>query len=151
MESIERKAHAATITASLVAIAALLAGTYQFLKTQELTQENLRLQAETLSNDRETKAIEFFIKFNEIKKDLAGKSASGSEPAQDFWNHNLALTLTESVFRLTEGDPGWKKTTLWMLESQRPFLESVPQGCRTFSQNFRTLMQKVAPKLRCEA
>ena len=73
MENIERRAHSATIAASLVAIASLLAGTYQFWKTQDLTQENLRLQAETLSNDRETKAIEFFVKFNEIKKDVAGK------------------------------------------------------------------------------
>ena len=150
MERIERRAHTATIAASLVAIASLVAGTYQFWRTQELTQENLRLQAETLSNDRETKAIEFFVKFNEIKKDLAGKPVPTSDSASDFWSHNLALSLTESVFRLTEGDPGWKKTILWMLESQRSFLEAVPQGCKTFSQNFRTLMQKTLPKLQCE-
>ena len=149
MDRIERFAHRANITAAIVATLALLAGSYQFWRTQELTQQNLRLQAETLNNDRESKAIEFFVKFNEIKKELAGKPVPTSDTSPDFWSHNLALSLTESVFRLTEGDPGWKKTVLWMLESQRQFLESVPQGCKTFAQNFRFLMQKTAPSMRC--
>ena len=111
----------ATVVAAVAAVAALAFGLYQFNETQALTRENLRLQAETLGHERESKAIEFFIKFNELKKELAGKPI-GDENDASFWSHNMALALTESVYKLTEGDPGWKKTVLWMLKTQNEWL-----------------------------
>ena len=144
----ERAAHIATIVAALVAILAFGFGLSQFSETQKLTRENLKLQAETLTHERESKAIEFFLKFNELQKEVAGKPLPKKGEAA-FWHHNMLLSLTESVYKLTEGDTGWRETVIWMLTSQKLFLASVPQGCKTFAAEFVKLMKDAAPQMRC--
>jgi hypothetical protein len=144
----ERAAHFATIIASLVATFTFSFGLLQFNETQKLARENLRLQTETLIHERETKAIELFVKYNELQKEIADKPSPRKGDAA-FWHHNLLLTLTESVFRLTEDDFGWGQTVGWMLQSQKTFLESVEQGCRTFAPKFLNLMKTAAPAMKC--
>jgi len=144
----ERAAHIATIIASLVAILAFGFGLSQFTDTQQLARENLRLQAQALSHERESKAVELFLKFNELKKEVANKPLPKKGGAA-FWHHNMLLAITESVFKLTEGDAGWLETVSWMLEGQRPFLESAPQGCKTFADAFVVLMRHAAPRITC--
>jgi hypothetical protein len=144
----ERAAHFATITAALVAIFTFGFGLLQFGETQKLARENLRLQTETITLEREVKAIELFAKYNELQKEVAGRPLSEEDGAA-FWHHNLLLTLTESVFRLTEGDLGWGETVAWMLGSQKAFLERVEQGCRTFAPKFLDLMKTAAPAMKC--
>ena len=144
----ERAAHIATVIASIVAVVTFSVGLYQFTETQKLSRENLRLQAATLNHERESKAVELFLKFNELQKEVAAKPLPRKGDAA-FWHYNMMLALTESVFKLTEGDSGWRETVAWMLETQRPFLESVPQGCRTFVEPFVAIMRTVAPKMQC--
>lgn len=144
----QRVAHIATVIAAFVAMVTFVVGLWQFNETQRLTRENLRLQAETLYNDRESKAIEFFLKYNELQKEVAGKPLPKRGDAA-FWHHNTLLALTESIFRYTEGDPGWLETVRWMLQSQQPYLEGVEQGCKTFATKFLDLMKKAAPAMKC--
>lgn len=146
--AMERAAHISTIVASLVAILAFGFGLWQFTETQTLTRVNLSLQAETLDHERESKALEFFLKFNELQKEIANKPLPKRGDAY-FWHYNMLLTITESVYRLTRADPGWQETVLWMLQVQSQFLESVPQGCRTFNADFVTLLRKAVPRLKC--
>ena len=144
----ERAAHIATVAASIVAIVAFAVGLTQFNETQRLSQDNLRVQAETLNHERESKAVELFLKYNELQKEVASKPLPRKGEAA-FWHHNMLLALTESVFKLTEGDTGWGKTVEWMLETQKPFLEGVSQGCTTFATEFVELMHRAAPKMQC--
>jgi hypothetical protein len=92
--------------------------------------------------------VELFLKFNELQKDVATKPLPRKGEAA-FWHYNMMLALTESVFKLTEGDRGWRETVAWMLETQRPFLESVVQGCQTFADDFVALMRAAAPEMQC--
>jgi hypothetical protein len=147
-ERMQRAAHFATVVAALVAIAMLGLGFSQFIETQKLTRENLRLQTDVLNHERESKAIEFFLKFNELQKEVAGKPLPRKGDVA-FWHHNMLLTLTESIFRLTEGDPGWRETVVWMLQTQKPFLDGIEQGCRTFATEFVVLMKSAAPAMKC--
>ena len=144
----ERLAHIATVIAALVAILAFGFGLSQFNETQRLTRENLKLQMEALSHERESKAIDLFVKFNELQKEVAGKPLPRKGEA-GFWHHNMLLALTESIYKLTEGDTGWHETVVWMLTSQKPFLVAVPQGCKTFAAEFLKLMKDAAPAMRC--
>jgi hypothetical protein len=147
-ENMERAASIATVVAAVVAIVTFAVGVYQFTDTQQLARKNLELQAATLNQERESKAIELFLKFNELEKEVATKPMPKKGDAS-FWQYNMMLTLTESVFRFTEGDDGWQETVDWMLETQRPFLEGTPQGCRTFAASFLVLMKTIIPKMQC--
>lgn len=144
----ERVSDVATVVASLVAIVAFGVGLGQFSLTQQLARENLRLQAQALDDERESKAVELFLKFNELQQAVANKPLPPKGSAA-FWNHNMLLGLTESVFRLTEGDRRWGETVEWMLSVQRPFLEGEPQGCATFADVFVRMMLRAAPDMRC--
>jgi hypothetical protein len=144
----ERAATFSTISASLVTIFAFCFGIWQFTETQKLTQENLRLQAETLDHERDSKAIELFLKFNELQREVANKPLPKRGDSY-FWHHNMLLTITESVYRLTSPDPGWQETVFWMLKEQKRYIEAVPQGCQTFNTDFIKLMKKIAPHLNC--
>jgi hypothetical protein len=147
--SSERAARLATTVAALVAIIAFGLGYLQFKETQVATRQTLNLQSDMLRHERETKAIELFIKFNELQRELAGKALPKKSEAL-FWQYNMLLALTESVFRLTQGDQGWYETVRWMLKTQRSFLESTPQGCRTFNTTFVQVMREEAPRMVCE-
>src|SRR6266496_6310268 len=65
----ERAAHLATVVGALVAAVALLVAVYEFTKTQRMARRNLELQMKTLLQDREIKAIELFLKFNEQQQE----------------------------------------------------------------------------------
>ncbi len=141
----ERAAHLAT----LVAAVALLVGVVQFTKTQHLARRNLDVQMRTLRQDREIKAIELFLKFNEQQQELASKSPPRKGEAA-FWRYNALLAATEAVFNLTRGREGWDETVSWMLEVQRPFLLQTEFSCRTFADDFLLRMKKAAPGLKCK-
>ena len=149
VKNIELAAHFATVAAALVAAVTLIIGGCQFTKTQQLTRKNLALQRKTLQQDREMKARELFLKFNEQKEELAGKSLRKGEAA--YWRANALLATTEAVFILTRGDEGWRKTVSWMLKEQNKFLVQTDFYCGTFAEDFLVLMRNEAPDLKCMA
>jgi len=145
----ERAAHLATVVGALVAAVALLVGVYEFTKTQRMARRNLELQMKTLLQDREIKAIELFLKFNEQQQELAAKPPPRKGEAA-FWRYNALLAATEAVFKLTRGNEGWDETVSWMLEVQRPFLLQTEFSCKTFAGDFLLRMKKAAPDLKCK-
>jgi hypothetical protein len=145
----ERAAHLATVVGALVAAVALLVGVYEFTKTQHMARKNLELQIAMLQKDREIKATELFLKFNEQKEEFAGKPAPRKGEAA-YWRANALLAATEAVFKLTRGDKGWEETVSWMLEEQRPFLLQSEFSCKTFAGDFLLRMKKAAPDLKCK-
>ena len=123
----------APLLASTVATAAFLSGLWQFRRTQRLT--------------REVKAVELFLKFNELNQQLA--QLSEVDHQANFWKHNALLAMTEAVFKLTVGERPWRETVAWMLEAQRWFLTQNPINCATFSGKFVKAMKQAVPQLQC--
>jgi hypothetical protein len=150
VKNIELAAHFATVAAALVAAVTLIIGGCQFTKTQETARRNIELQMATLKNDREMKARELFLKFNEQKEELAGKAPPRKGEAA-YWRANALLATTEAVFILTRGDEGWRKTVSWMLKEQNKFLVQTDFYCGTFAEDFLVLMRNEAPDLKCMA
>ena len=126
-------ANVATIVASVVAVAALIGGLWQFKLTEETT--------------REAKAIDLYLRFNEINGALPEYSTT-RDPPDAFWRRNALVTFTESVFRLTAPDPGWREKVDWMILVQRPFLTSTAVNRRTYSQPFVRVLETAIPELR---
>ena len=137
---VETLAHAATIFAAVFAVVTFGAGLSQFNKTQYLARE-------TLAHERESKAVELFLKFNETMQSRSKEPIANKE--QLFWSDNALLALTESVYKLTAPDDGWIKTARWMLSQQREFLEREQQGCDTFLEPFVAMMKSAAPMMKC--
>jgi hypothetical protein len=106
-----------------------------------LTRQAITLQLDALKHEREAKAIDLFLKFNEIQQSIAAPSRKTSERAL-YWQKNIAVTATESVFKLTEGDPGWMATVAFMLREQTDFLENNGLECATFLPAFIDLVKK---------
>lgn len=137
--SMEKAAHGATISASVVAVVLLFFGVYQFNETQTLAQENLR-------NEREMKAVELFVKFNELQEErVASTSDNAGEAA--YWRGNTLVAITESIYNLSEGNASWKATVEWMLNVQEPYLIQNPPNCNTYSAEFSALLKGRPVKL----
>ena len=127
-------AHIFTIVASVGTVGALGVGSYQFQKTQALAQETLQME-------REAKAVELYIKFNELKEsEVVGEVES--KPEAIYWRNNSLLSITESIANLTLGNLNWQETISWMLELQQPFLSGEPLNCKTYSDEFRRMLEQ---------
>ena len=146
----ECAAQFATVMVALVAAVTLIIGGYQFTKTQQMERKILDFQRKTLQQEREKKAIELFLTFNEQQAELAAKPPPREGEAA-YWRYNALLAATEAIFKLTRGDKGWEETVSWMLkEPLRPFLLQTELNCWTFDPEFLDLMKKAAPGLKCK-
>jgi hypothetical protein len=139
--TLEGPANIATIVASVVATMALIFGYVPFHETQLLTRKAMELQVSALEHEREAKAIDLFLKFNEIQQAIASPSRKTKGEVL-FWQQNIALTTTESVFKLTQGDAGWMATVAFMLQEQRDFLKKNGLQCATFLPAFVEFVTK---------
>lgn len=140
-------ANLATIAASFVAVFALGFGYYQFQATQVLTRQTLQLQKDALRHEQEAKAIDLFLKFNEVQQGMS--PTRGKTKDALYWQQNIAMTITESVFKLTQGDAGWMATVEFMLREQVDFLTKDGLECDTFLPDFIELVKKVAEQDVC--
>ena len=132
---LQRLAHTAGIAAGLVAVAAFVLGYSQFRDTQRAERESLSLQ-------REARAVDLFVKYNELMRDAPRSRTNNANDA--FWRGNLAMALSESIFRLTEDDSGWRETVKWMVSDHTADL---PLNCATYDTAFVTLVRGVADSI----
>lgn len=136
-------AHIATIASSVVAIAALAFGSYQFYETQKAQRESIALQKDSLEHERNAKAIELFVKYNEL---MLQPNASGSQIERKesrYWKQNLAVGLLESLFNLTRGSKEWEATVGWALERHGTFIRENRLSCMTYSGEFVAYLEKI--------
>lgn len=117
---------------SVVTILAFVLGLWQFWETQSLAQENL-------ANEREMKAVELFVKFNEVQEKLT----EGGKKIEDigYWSGNGLVAIAESISNLTHGNRSWDSTVRWMLDELAPFLIKNQPDCRTYSPSFVALLR----------
>ena len=126
--TLQRSAYIATIVAASVSVIALLYGTYQFGETQ-------KHQRETLELEQETKAVELFIKYNELMRDATGRTSRESEEAK-FWRYNLSIAIAESIWNLTNGNLAWENTVKGILLDQDRIKRIDNLDCSTYNLDF---------------
>ena len=136
-----------SVAAAVVASLAFLFGVFQFWKTQTLARHNLELQRELLNHEREAKAVDLFVRFSELKHSTETVTFDPNDRSQ-FWQHNAALAVIESVYKLTRGNREWSETVRWMLECHREFLCSNRVDGSTFTPAFVELMKQTVPEIR---
>ena len=134
----------ATVAASAVAALAFAAGLWQFSRTQQATRSNLKLQADLLQHEREAKAIDLFVQFSQLKREVSDHALN----AEDFWHHNAMVALTESIHKIMRDDKEWMRTVVWMLKTQEPFLLSNVIDRSTFVSTFVDVMRDAIPGVR---
>jgi hypothetical protein len=127
-DRLQKASHWATIAASIVAVITFGLGYMQFRETQKATRETLHLE-------RQTQAVDLFIKYNELMHNpLAVPTPTGT--SNDFWQTNLAMSITEAIFNLAGDDPGWRNTVDWMLSQHTQFLQEQGLNCPTYNPKF---------------
>jgi hypothetical protein len=153
----------ATIAAALVAGLTFYFGYLQFRETQEATRQTLNLQREGLDLDRESKAVELFVKYNEMMAEPgpsppprpawaagATQSPSPAKPGGEFsWQDNNALAIAEAIYKLRRDDEGWRATVGWMLSHHTDFLEKTGIDCGTYDEEFIELLKQQVPRVLC--
>jgi len=137
---LERASFVASIIAAFATVAAIMVGSYQFVELEE--------------RDRQTRAVDLFVKYNELQRDAANDAAAnaarkdplqqtspvppdaqGTTAVREQWRRNLSLAISESIWMLRSDDTGWKNTVKWMLmeeEGRAPF----SLDCSTFDPEF---------------
>lgn len=140
----------ATVIAAVVAVISFYYGYRQFRETQEATRQtlelqrvNLSMQKNSLELDRDFKAVELLVKYNDLMKE-ADSTQSSAKPESLFWLENSAFTIAESIFKLKSDDEGWRETVRWMLGNHKDFLKG-PLDCKTYDQEFVQFARKEVP------
>ncbi|MFM7448809.1 MAG: hypothetical protein ACKO24_09445 [Leptolyngbyaceae cyanobacterium] len=146
-EQLERSSYKATIVASVVAILALCAGSWQFFVTQRMQQEGLELERQiqiiALNND--------YQKLQQEAVDNAQKGSQGSKPQEvnshEFydWRANLSVTIAESIYNL-DSDRKWDTTVRDMIIDHQRFIVSERLECDTYTDNFIKFVEKNLPE-----
>ena len=98
----ERGSQLATVVVAAVATVSFAVTTCQFTATQ-------KLQRETLNLERQARAVDLFVKYNELMRDAAARPTHESSAAGR-WRHNLSLAIAESIWNLMNEDRGWVAT-----------------------------------------
>ena len=135
--SLERASYMATIAAAVVAVVALVFGYVQFADTQ-------RAQRETLSLEREAKAIDLTLKFVDLETMGAAKANRAALRDQQ------AVVIAESIFNLSGDNEGWKETVKWMVEDEKEYIKANHLGCPSFSAQFIAYVKTIVGPDICE-
>lgn len=98
---------------------------------------SLRQFNATVDRERETRAVDLFVKYNELMRD-AGQTAAGN-PRDRWWRSNLAIALAESIWRLRNDDSGWIATVKWMLKTEDSIKAVKDLDCSTYDPRFASL------------
>lgn len=135
-------AHMVTMASSLVVVVAVLFGSYQFYETQKLQRESIAIQKDSLEPERNAKAVELFVKYNELMmQPTTGVSKTAKREAW-YWKENLAVSLLESLFNLTNGRQEWEAMVGWALEKHGRFIREQRLSCGAYTDQFINYVEK---------
>ena len=147
--SLKRAAYLATVAAAAVAIVVLIAGASQFADTQRAQRASIALHDETLRLERDSrqaethaKAVELFMKYNELMLQLNAPLPKGAKRETRYWKENLALGLLDALADLTRGNREWENTIAWALERHVRFVRDQRAACSAYSDEFVRLLEK---------
>ena len=130
-----------TIVASIAVIVTLILGYQQFHDTQSSNRDNLELQNEGLEQEKDSRAVELFVRYNELMNESVSES---NKP----WRDNMAIAIAESIFRYRKDDEGWVKAVEWMVGNHSAYF-ATGINCGTYDNDFIKLLTKVYRKDFC--
>lgn len=146
---LRRAAHLGTLAASIVAIIVLIAGASQFSDTQRAQRASIARHDEVLHLERDSrqaethaKAVELFMKYNELMLQLNTPLPKGAKRETRYWKENLALGLLDALTNLTHGNREWENTITWALERHARFIREQRTACTAYSDEFIHLLEK---------
>lgn len=142
-------AHVAAVALSMVAIIALISGSYQFNRTQQAQRESILLTQAVRENDKaardaeaNAKAVELFLRYNELMLQLNSPGFKTAKKDGKSWKEGLAVNLLESLFNLTRGDRDWEATIGWALERHGRFIREQRLSCTAYSSEFVAYLER---------
>ena len=146
---LKRAANLSTLAAAAVAIVVLIAGASQFADTQRAQRASIALHDETLRLERDSrqaethaKAVELFMKYNELMLQLNAPLPKGAKRETRYWKENLALGLLDALANLTRGSREWENTIAWALERHARFIRDQRAACSAYSDEFIRLLER---------
>ena len=142
-KSLDAWANISSMVMAIVATLTLGFGYYQVRRAVLDTRATLQMQRDAMANEREMKAIELIVRYNDLMRE---PTHSGADVRN--WRENLSVVLAESVFDLTRGDSAWLQTVDWMLRQHLPFLQS-GLDCGTYDSAFVAFATRVAGRSVC--
>ena len=134
--------HLVTMASSLVVVAAVVFGSYQFYETQKLQRESIAIQKDSFEPERNAKAVELFVKYNELMMQPTTGVSKAAKREAWYWKENLAVSLLESLFNLTSGRQEWEAMVGWALEKHGRFIREQRLSCGAYTDQFISYVEK---------
>jgi len=134
--------HLVTMASSLVVVAAVVFGSYQFYETQKLQRESIAIQKDSFEPERNAKAVELFVKYNELMMQPTTGVSKAAKREAWYWKENLAVSLLESLFNLTSGRQEWEAMVGWALEKHGRFIREQRLSCGAYTEQFINYVEK---------
>ena len=134
--------HLVTMASSLVVVAAVVFGSYQFYETQTLQRESIAIQKDSFEPERNAKAVELFVKYNELMMQPTTGVSKAAKREAWYWKENLAVSLLESLFNLTSGRQEWEAMVGWALEKHGRFIREQRLSCGAYTEQFINYVEK---------
>ena len=116
-----------SLIAQLTSVAGLVFAGYQFSVTNTARQE-------AVARERQMKAVDLFIKFNELR--ISGVGQEKADARQVEARRGMSIALVESLFLLEGQDGGWRATVKGMLEEEDGPQHQLSVDCATIDGNF---------------
>jgi len=134
--------HMVTMASSLVVVVAVVFGSYQFYETQKLQRESIAIQKDSFEPERNAKAVELFVKYNELMMQPTTGVSKAAKREAWYWKENLAVSLLESLFNLTSGSQEWEAMVGWALEKHGRFIREQRLSCGAYTDQFINYVEK---------
>ena len=134
--------HMVTMASSLVVAVAVVFGADQFYETQKLQRESIAIQKDSFEPERNAKAVELFVKYNELMMQPTTGVSKAAKREAWYWKENLAVSLLESLFNLTSGHQEWEAMVGWALEKHGRFIREQRLSCGAYTDQFINYVEK---------
>ena len=115
-----------SVLVQLTSVAGLVFAGYQFSVTNSARQE-------AVTRERQMKAVDLFIKYNELKLSGSGRTFDAGESES---RRGMSVALTESIFLIEGDDSGWRETLKGMILEEDGPQHQLSVNCATLDDNF---------------
>ena len=114
------------LVVQFTSVAGLVFAGYQFSVTNTARQE-------AVTRERQMKAVDLFIRYNELKLNAADRKMDAAEAES---RRGMSVALTESIFLLEGDDRGWRATLKGMIVEEDGPQRQLSVDCATLDDSF---------------
>src|SRR5437868_4044224 len=114
------------LVVQFTSVAGLVFAGYQFSVTNAARQE-------AVARERQLKAVDLFIKYNELKLNASERKMDAGEAEA---RRGMSVALTESIFLIEGDDSGWRATLKGMILEEDGPQHQLSVDCATLDDKF---------------